>query len=279
MITSNSRSPYLTKTSPLQFINVVEQLTIDSVTKKKMLHTINFYLLVVLLLLISITQAQVSQPPSSSKDYVILLHGLGRTSWSMRPLEKHLKKRGFRTINIGYPSRKLPIEELAKYIEAEIKQKCTDKEADIHFVTHSMGGIIIRYYLENNQLEHLGRVVMLSPPNKGSEIADTLRKYSFFSMITGPAGLQLGTDPESIPNTLASVDFELGIITGNTSLLLPFSRIIPGEDDGMVSVESAKVDGMNDFLVVPHGHTFIMRSQEVANQVTSFLQNGKFHKE
>lgn len=242
-----------------------------------MLHTINFYLFIVML--ISITPAQASQPPGPSKDYVVLLHGLGRTSWSMRPLEKHLKEHGFRVINLGYPSRKLPIKELSQYIEAEIKQKCTDKEADIHFVTHSMGGIIIRYYLENNQLEHLGRVVMLSPPNKGSEVVDALRKYSLFSMITGPAGLQLGTDPESIPNTLAPVEFELGIITGNTSLLLPFSRIIPGDNDGMVSVESSKVDGMKDFLIVPHGHTFIMRSQEVANQVTFFLQNGKFHKE
>ncbi len=230
------------------------------------------------LLLISTPQAQVSHTPNLSKDYVVLLHGLWRTSWSMRPLEKHLKKHGFRVINMGYPSRKHSIEELAKYIEAEIKQKCTDKEADIHFVTHSMGGIILRYYLENNQLEHLGRVVMLGPPNKGSEIVDTLRKYSFFSMITGPAGLQLGTDPASIPNTLSPVEFELGIIIGNTSLLLPFSRIIPGDDDGMVSVESAKVDGMKDFLVVPHGHTFILRSQEVANQVTTFLQNGKFSK-
>ena len=243
-----------------------------------MFARIKFHIFIVVLLLLSTANFLVFPVHSLSKDYVILLHGLGRTSRSMRPIERHLEEYGFCVININYPSRKLPIEELAKYIQAEIEKQCTDKEVNIHFVTHSMGGIILRFYLGKNHLENLGRVVMLSPPNKGSEIVDTLRKFFIFSMLIGPAGLQLGTNQDSIPNTLGPVNFDLGIITGKSSLNPIFSLIIPGDDDGRVSVERSKVSGMKDFMVVPHSHSFIMRSSQVADQVTYFLKSGRFYK-
>lgn len=211
-------------------------------------------------------------------DYVVLLHGLGRTNRSMRALEDNLSGLGFRVINVNYPSTKYPIEHLAEYVGNTIRQcrtDCTDEER-IHFVTHSLGGIVLRYYLKENQLHNLGRVVMLSPPNQGSELVDNLRDNILFKIVTGPSGQQLGTDSSSVPITLGPVDFELGIIVGNRSLNPIFSHLIPGEDDGRISVERSKVEGMADFLVVPHVHPLIMNSPEVIEQTVYFLEHGRF---
>ncbi len=207
--------------------------------------------------------------------HVVLLHGLGRTSRSMRALEGNLSGLGFHVINIDYPSSKYPIEYLAEYVRNEVRRRCTDEEK-IHFVTHSLGGIVLRYYLKEHQLHNLGRVVMLSPPNQGSELVDNLRDNILFKIVTGPSGQQLGTDSSSVPITLGPVDFELGIIAGNRSLNPIFSHLIPGEDDGRVSVERSKVEGMADFLIVPHVHPFIMNSPEVIEQTVYFLERGRF---
>ncbi len=208
-------------------------------------------------------------------DYAVLLHGLGRTRWSMYKLARILS-RGFRVINIGYPSRKYPVERLVEYVGRRIRQYCTDEDAKIHFVTHSLGGIVLRCYLKENPLPNLGRVVMLSPPNQGSELVDAFRGNVLFRIAAGPAGAQLGTEPTSAPNKLGPVDYEVGVITGNGSLNPIFSRLIPGADDGRVSVERSQVEGMADFIIVPQHHSFIMNSSEVIEQVMCFLENAKF---
>ena len=214
--------------------------------------------------------------PLFAQEYIILLHGLWRTSFSMHFLALYLEHQGFNVVNFDYPSTYYPIDQLTKIIEEQIKPyKSADK---IHFVTHSMGGIVIRNYLANNKLDNLGRVVMLSPPNQGCDIASILKYSSLFKFITGPAGQQLGIEPSSFPNQLGPVKFELGVITGNLSFNPLFSYMIPGEDDGLISVERAKVKGMRDFLVVPHMHAFIMNSDEVRKQITYFLQNGQFYR-
>ena len=165
-------------------------------------------------------------------------------------------------------------------MKKQIKQAKLDSANQVHFVTHSMGGIITRFYLKDNKIKNLGRVVMLSPPNQGSELTDSLKNNVniFFRFFTGPAGQQLGTEPSSIPNQLGPVNFELGVITGNATLNPLYSYLIPGEDDGKVSVERAKVKGMKDFLVVPHSHTFIMNSDEVREQIVYFLEYGQFRR-
>ena len=211
-------------------------------------------------------------------DYVVLLHGLGAPKLSMKPLERRLKKHGYRVVNIGYPSTRYPIEELAAQLGDEIEQNCPDSTCAIHFVTHSMGGIVLRYYLKEHRLEHLGRVVMLHPPSQGSEVVDCLGNTWAFGLILGPAGRELGTGPDSVPAKLGPVDFELGIITGNRSINPVFSLIISGEDDGAVSVERARAEGMADFLVVPHSHTATLFCSDVAGQVAYFLRYGKFQK-
>ncbi len=218
-------------------------------------------------------------PVSASEDCVILLHGLARTAGSMNQLDSQLQEQGFRTVNRGYPSRKYPVETLAPMAIDPALQICRQFGATvIHFVTHSMGGILVRQYLAKNKISELGRVVMLGPPNHGSEAVDTLRYSPGFDRINGPAGQQLGTGGDSIPRRLGPVTFEVGVIAGSNSINPVLSLIVPGADDGKVSVASARVAGMADFIVVPASHPFLMREEEVILQVAYFLKNGVFEK-
>ncbi len=208
---------------------------------------------------------------------VVLLHGLARTSSSMNPLQERLEESGFDVANIDYPSRELPIEELAPLVVDAGVSSCP-REVPIHFVTHSLGGILVRYYLEQNAIDRLGRVVMLAPPNGGSEVVDSWRHVPGFELLNGPAGLQLGTDADSIPAHLGAVDYDVGVIAGTRSINLILSAFLPNPDDGKVSVERTRVEGMKDFIEVPHSHPFIMRSSYVADQVIAFLKRGEFNR-
>ena len=208
---------------------------------------------------------------------VILLHGLNRTSDSLKKIQTSLEDEGYVVWNQTYPSREKTVDELAEIAIRPALDFCQQKGIKtIHFVTHSLGGILVRYYLQDHPIDHLGRVVMLSPPNKGTEIVDHLKTLKLFQFINGPAGQQLGTDENSIPNRMKPVPGEIGVIIGNSSSDPWFSWLIPGEDDGKVSVERARLDEMADFLVVKHGHTFIMQKEVVIAQVKVFLQQGRF---
>ena len=195
----------------------------------------------------------------------------------MDRLEKSLAGQGYNVINIDYPSTKQPIEQLAEEsLGPVIAHCCQTPRGKIHFVTHSAGGIIVRYYLKHHDLPKLGRVVMLSPPNQGVELVDRFKDNFLFRALNGPAGLQMGTEPHSIPLKLGPVDFELGVITGRRSLNPIASLLIPGPDDGVIAVERTKVADMSDFLVVPATHTFIMIRRGVIEQVLHFLEHGAF---
>ena len=142
-----------------------------------------------------------------------------------------------------------------------------------------MGGIIIRLYLKSHRVPELGRVVvMLSPPNAGSEVVDRLKDNCFFKWLNGPAGRQLGTEAEGLPRKLGHADFELGIITGDRTINPILSTMIPGPDDGKVSVESARLDGMKDFIVIHATHPFIMKNREAIRQTIYFLKHGVFQR-
>ena len=208
---------------------------------------------------------------------IILLHGLNRTSNSLNKMQESLEAEGYVVWNKTYPSRDNAVGDLAQIAIEPALAFCQSKGIKtIHFVTHSLGGILVRYYLQDHQIDHLGRIVMLSPPNKGSEIVDRLKTLKLFQFINGPAGQQLGTDEHSLPKQLKPVTGEIGVIIGNASSDPWFSWLIPGEDDGKVSVESARLDEMTDFLVVKYGHTFIMQKDAVIGQIKSFLQQGRF---
>ena len=208
-------------------------------------------------------------------DCVILLHGLARSASSMEPLAEFLGEQGYEVVNVDYPSRHYTIEELADVAVPAALDQCGDA-GRVHFVTHSMGGILVRQYLAHHQLDDLGRVVMMGPPNQGSEVVDKLGTLPAFEWLNGAAGLQLGTGPDSLPLALPPADFELGIIAGTASINPMLSTMIPGDDDGKVSVVRAQLEGMNDFLTVPATHTFLMQNDEVMRQVAYFLSHGSF---
>jgi pimeloyl-ACP methyl ester carboxylesterase len=210
-----------------------------------------FFLLVVLMLMVGVAQAT---------DCVILLHGLARTSTSMNKMQRELEGAGFLTANIDYPSR----EHTAKGVE------------QIHFVTHSLGGILVRQYLSTKEITELGRVVMMGPPNQGSAAVDELIDVPGFDWLNGPAGRQLGKGQDSVPLKLGPADFELGVIAGNRTIDPVTSAVLENPDDGRVSVDDTRLDGMADFVVVEHSHAFMMRMRQPIELTIEFLRNGQF---
>jgi pimeloyl-ACP methyl ester carboxylesterase len=214
-------------------------------------------------------------------DCVILLHGLARTSKSMLGMAEALAARGYLVINADYPSREKPVEELAPAAIRGALERCRRAGArQVSFVTHSLGGILVRYYLKHFPLPVLGRVVMLSPPNGGSEVADRLVDWPAYRWLNGPAGQQLITGPRGLPQRLGPVDFPLGVITGDRHAFFDawLAGMFPGPNDGKVSVERARVKGMHDFLVLPYTHPFIMDEPEVIEQTLYFLRHGRFRR-
>ena len=235
----------------------------------------------ILLLLILIFTTFGSHPPEpedlTNKEHVILLHGLTRSSRSLKKLGRYLIDSGYCIHNVNYPSTKFPIQQLAdETVHLAVLQIELIPADTIHFVTHSMGAIVIRYYLKNHDLPHLGLVVMLCPPNKGSKFASIFKNIPLYKKITGSSGQQLGMAADSIPIALGPVDFETGVLAGNRSDYPLNSLFLPGPDDGIVSVENTKIVGMSDMRVLPYGHASILHHDDVFEQVVFFLRNGRF---
>jgi hypothetical protein len=201
----------------------------------------------------------------------------------MATLEQALSEQGYTVVNMGYPSTEHPIEHLADTYVAQAINQChthsninSDIDSNTHFVTHSMGGILLRDYVDRHGSAGIGRVVMLGPPNQGSEAVDKLRFLPVFGWLHGPAGLQLGTDQQSRVKQLGAVDFELGVIAGTQSINPLLSVLIPGSDDGKVSVENTKVLGMKAHKVMSVTHPMMMKNEKVIGQTVQFLATGTF---
>lgn len=212
-----------------------------------------------------------------SSEGVILLHGLARTSDSMERMEMAFAAAGYVVVNVDYPSRTRAIAPLAEDVIGRVLADERLRACPrLHFVAHSLGCILVRSYFAQRVEPRLGRVVMLGPPNQGSEVVDHLRSWPLFRRINGPAGSELGTGPDAVPRSLGRVGFELGVIAGDRSINWINSLMIDGPDDGKVSVARTKVDGMKEHLVVHVSHPFLMRDRTVIAAALRFVSTGSF---
>lgn len=229
------------------------------------------------LLCLLLTSAPAVPDAHSNGRVVVLLHGLARGASSMQRMEVALRKQGYRVCNLGYPSREHSIAELAsRYVAPRVAECVRGSGEPVDFVTHSMGGIIVRQLAAAGLVRNIGRVVMLGPPNRGSEVVDRLGGWCLFRLLNGPAGGELGTSPDALPNRLGPARFEAGIIAGRRSINWILSLMIPGPDDGKVSIERARLEGMQDFVVVDASHPFLMNDSRAIGQTIHFLDQGRF---
>ncbi len=217
-------------------------------------------------------------PADATQDGVVLLHGISRTALSFRKMQLALERVGFTTLNLDYASRSKPLEGLAEDIDPAIQQFADRVDGSIHFVCHSMGGLLARVYIARHRPKHLGRVVMLGTPNSGSEIADRLKNIGVYRAFFGPAGQQLGTQRDAaIEALLPPVDYPVGIIAGNRSIYPIASRFLPRPHDGRVSIANTKLEGMADHVVVAASHPWLVRNGEAIAQTIAFLADGRFN--
>lgn len=214
--------------------------------------------------------------PASHAETVVLLHGLGRGAWSMTGLARRLARTGYRVHNLGYPRRADSIETAVSVVQRQFIESGLRPGSRLNFVTHSFGGLVLRAYLKDNTPPNLGRIVMLAPPNGGSQIVDRFGKYPFFGWLLGPLTPRLGTSPGDLPARLPVPPCEFGVIAGSRWINPLGPLFLPAPHDGTIPVRQTRLAGMGDHLVVPRNHTFIMDSAEVVRQVIHFLQNGYF---
>lgn len=240
------------------------------------------YLLVFLLscnALYSIAGAQwgsESKPPAD-KELVVLLHGLGGSNAAMWLIAARLEDAGYHVHRVGYDSLDRTMGEIVAEVSGQIDVCCADHEQTVHFVGNSMGGLLIRAYLQGKQLENLGRVVLMGTSNQGTQVVDHFRD-KWWMKIVGPAANALGTDNNSFPASIDAPYYPVGVIAGVSESNMN-EAYLPGEDDGLIAVEATKLEGMTDFIIVKTSHSMMRYNPEVAEQAVHFLQQGKFSKQ
>ena len=210
------------------------------------------------------------------RDVVVILHGIFRSSRHMRKLAAYVSSQGYDVLNMNYPSTTYKLEELADMTWEKLKQQLPD-DRSIHFMGYSMGGLLVRVILSRYRPAHLGRVVLLATPNKGSEVADFFQNIWLYRKLYGPAGQQLITDQSDIAHLFTELDYECGVISGSLSLDPFCSMMIKGDDDGKVSIESTKLDGMNDHITIRSTHTWFPHNKKVQQQAVYFIEHGTFY--
>jgi pimeloyl-ACP methyl ester carboxylesterase len=212
---------------------------------------------------------------TAGKEWVVLLHGMMRSSRSMNRIQRRLEESGYRVINIDYPSTEESIEDIADSIHDQIETIPPDR-VSVHFVTHSMGSIVVRYYLAHYKVKNLGRIVMIAPPNRGSIVAAYLKQWAPYRRIFGRAGQEIARAPRSFPDTLPPPPCEFGVIAGGLGKKIGLNPVIPGDNDGTVGVEETRLPGMADFVLVRGQHSTLLLQKVVFQNVIEFLGKGQF---
>lgn len=189
-----------------------------------------------------------------------------------------LKFCGFRVASIGYPSRCVSITEaVEQHLMPALAKLEIEENSRVHFVTHSLGGIVFRAWAARRDPAFpFGRAVLLAPPNQGSQIIDELRQWRWVRWLLGPVSAELGTDAESTPNRLGPLPPETGVIMGNKDTLPIFRHLLGGESDGVVTIASSHGDGESDFILLPANHATIILHPAVLRAVSRFLRTGGF---
>ena len=242
----------------------------------KMSYHVLLSILAASILAVTPTTSRASAPENQAKERVVLVHGLGRTQSSMWLLSARLEDAGYEVFRIEYHSLKDDPETIRKDVARQIDACCANYAGVTHFVGHSLGGLVIRTYLDQTKPANLGRVILLGTPSSGTKVVDNLKVYKWFRWL-GPTTLSLGTGISQYPDGRQKPDYSLGVIAGLSG---PISRLndplLPGADDGLVSVESTKIEGMTDFLIVQSSHAGLRYSKYVAEQVIHFLRTESF---
>ena len=242
-----------------------------------------------------------------NQDFLVLLHGIYGKSSDMESIAQNFKD-NYRIINIQYPTTKETAEEISDlYIEPNIENikeqifsenfhkkignqyyeidknsnkinKNFNQNVKINFVAHSMGTGILRYYLKENPLENLGKVVFISPPSHGSHLADVPFVDKLPSML-GKVVPQFSTKKDSFVNQLGEPDYDYMILIGNKTNNPLYSMIIRGKDDGMVPLKTAKMKSDNFKIIENTTHTSILKDKRTVKEISEFFKSSDLNKE
>ena len=225
----------------------------------------------------ALIQSSPTVPTASANEHVVLLHGLCRTTRSMAKMEKSLTEAGYTVHNLSYPTRKKTVDLLAEeHLAPELTLPEIKNAKKVHFVTHSLGGIVLRQHLSKHDPDNLGRIVLLGPPSQGSHVVDKIGHWKIFKSLNGPAGNQLSCSPTSLPNQLGPLGHEHAVIAGSCSINWINSCMIPGPDDGKVAVANTTLPDTTAHLVLPVTHPYLMKNERVIRNVMHYLSEGTF---
>ncbi len=212
---------------------------------------------------------------TSSGENVVLVHGILRGSSSMNKIKIEFIRQGFSVTGFDYTKKDGSIEEISDSLHKKIKKFPKGK---IHFVTHSMGAVIVRSYISKYKPRNIGRVVMIAPPNNGSVYAAVLLHLPFFEKIFGRSGMDIAEGENCIVNSLPVPEFEFGVIAGGTGYEIGLNPFLKGDNDGTVLLKETIIEGMADFMQIKGQHSFLLFNNEVISESINFIKNGKFQK-
>ncbi len=216
--------------------------------------------------------------PHPVNEAVVILHGVAINSRLTARLAKIVAAAGYTVHNLDYPSKTVPLPELGpKWLAAKLAALGVARAERLHFVTHSMGGLIVRGYLAAHRPANLGRVVTIVPPHHGSAVSDRLRRLPLIWRLIGRNLGALGTGPDAYWRTLPQrADFDLGVIAGSSALNPLGWFFLERPHDGTVAERSTRLAGMTDHILLSSNHTLILFRRRTAEQTLAFLRTGRF---